>query len=360
MNCTLHFENREKDRDKYMKFFKISLITLMAAAFFTACGLSPADQTTVTNPYPNDDAETQGISAESQWARENLDLQAVGALLEKADDAEEFEYLLNNSENGVNNLDLNGDGYADYISVREYDDRDDNERGFSLFSMFGPGEIQEIANIIFNRQGRDYPGAKVLLMGNDQIYGDDNYYETNWQDRSLPIVNWVFNDRDTNYQSPYYYENYPDYYEAYQVVDVPVYRTRIEQYYASPIFIKTNPAMTQIKIKSPNNGKSWNKIYSKLAKPTREQIEFRQNNPNKPEFVRVKKGDWNRSDDRSKGNPNRSDKPNKFEREKFNSPKKEKFEKSEKPKGDRNAKGNNGGGKGGGNKGGGKGGGKKG
>lgn len=337
-----------------MKFFKISLITLIAAAFLTACNALNQPENVITDSYPIAEGE-----AANPWAKENLDLQSVGALLEKANNAEEFEYLLN-SEDGINNLDMNGDGYADYISVREFDDRYDDQRGFSLFSMFGPNEIQEIANIIFNRQDRNYPGARVYLIGNDQIYGDDYYYETNWQDRSLPIVNWTFNDRDTYYRSPYYYGNYPDYYEAYQVVETPVYRTRIEQYYAAPVFIKTNPAMTQIKIKSPYNGKSWNKIYSKLAKPTREQIEFKKNNPNKPEFVPVKKGNPNRFDDRSKRNFDKPkfdkpkfDKPNKIEQEKVNPPKQMKFEnpKSQKPKGNPNVKENKGGGKGGGKKG---------
>jgi len=331
-----------------MKFFKLSLITFTVSLFFTACNLSQSDQIADTDQYPITEGE-----AANPWAKENLDLQAAGALLEKANNAEEFEYLLN-SQNGINNLDMNGDGYVDYISVREFDDRDNDQRGFSLFSMFGPNEIQEIANIIFNRDRPDYPGARVLLVGNDQIYGDDYYYETNWQDRSVPIANWLFTDRSDVYRSPYYYNNYPNYYEVYQVVETPVYRTRIKEYYGTPVFIKTNPAMTQIKIKSPYNGKSWDKIYSKLAKPTREQIEFRKNNPNKPEFVPVKKGDPNRSD-----NP-KFDKPNKIEREKVDLPKQMKFEnpntKSQKPQGNPNGKGNNGGG----NKGGGKGGGKKG
>jgi uncharacterized membrane protein YgcG len=365
-----------------MKFFKLSLITFTAATFLIGCSSGQIDQASSVNPYPTGVAESQINEENPYWAKENLDLQAVGALLEKADNAEEFEYLLN-SEDGVNNLDLNGDGYVDYISVREYDDRDDDQRGFSLFSMFGPNEIQEIVTILFNRQGSNYPGSRVLLTGNEQLYGDNNYYETNWLDRALPIVSWLFNkDRNDVYQSPYYYENYPDYYEAYPVVETPVYRTRITQYYPTPVFIQTNaPTITQIKIKSPNNGKWINKIYSKLAKPNKEQVEFRKNNPNKPEFVRIKNekpknvkvkfdDKPNKFDDRPKGNPNKFDKPNKIEKVNQPNPVKvekqnNKFEKQnnnpQKSQGNPNGKGNNGGGKGGGNKGGGgKGGGKKG
>src|SRR5215204_3864606 len=157
-----------------MKVFKLSLIFFIAASFMTACN-------TIRDDQSYNDIYQKGVGLgyddDARWARENLDLQAVGELLQRSDDAQEFEYLLNN-EDGVNNMDLNGDGYADYISVREFDDRYDDERGFSLFSMFGPDQIQEIATIIFDRDRYNdgyYPGARVLLTGNEQIYGD-NYY----------------------------------------------------------------------------------------------------------------------------------------------------------------------------------------
>lgn len=294
-----------------MKFFKLSLITFAIAAFLTACG---SNRPVALSPDQNPIA----AEASNTWARENLDLPAVGALLEKADNAEEFEYLLN-SEDGVNNLDLNGDGYVDYISVREFDDRYDDQRGFSLFSMFGPEMIQEIAQVIFYRDRSDYPGSRVLLVGNDQIYGDDYYYETNWLDRSVPIASWIFTDRDNFYRSPYYYDNYPDSYEVYEAVETPVYVTRIRQYTYEPVFVRTaQPAyITNIKIKSPNKGKSWNNIYARLEKPNREQVEFRKNNPNKPAFVqvkKVKKGDKDQFErvEMPQGNPGRIEKPGKI------------------------------------------------
>jgi hypothetical protein len=344
-----------------MKFLKLSLITFTITAFLTGCNAIQPDP---TSTYPTEGAGL-AVDENGYWAKENLDLQAVGGLLEKADDAEEFEYLLN-SEDGVNNLDMNGDGYADYISVREFDDREDNQRGFSLFSMFGPDLIQEIAQVIFYRDRNDYPGSRVLVRGNDQIYGDNYYYETNWLDRSVPIASWIFTDRDNYYRSPYYYDYYPDYYDVYEVVDTPVYVTRVKQYYYEPVFIRTaEPTyITQIKIKSPNYGRSIDKIYSKLAKPTKEQVEFRKNNPNKPEFVPVKKGNPNRAEFQPKGNPNKIEKgiPNGIEKPgKNNVERPVRLEKTERPavkqqqpKSNPNTKQNNPSGKGGG-----KGGGKK-
>jgi hypothetical protein len=275
-----------------MSFLKLSTGILGVALFAASCNLNQTDERAGTLPYPGDATEA-GISTDpaDYYAKDNLDLQAVGALLERAESPEEFEYLLN-SEEGINNLDLNGDNLADYISVREFGDENGGERGLSLFSMFGPELIQEIATIFFDRDGgEDFPGARILLSGNEQIYGDDNYYETNWLEKSLAIVDYLFTDRDDYYSSPYYNENYPDYYEPYQIVETPVYRTRIEQYYPQPVFIQTSaPAITQIEIVSPYRGRTVEKVYPKLVKPTKEQANFKRNNPAPPAFVPVKNG----------------------------------------------------------------------
>ncbi len=279
-----------------------------------ACNSAETEQAGVTEPFQNDVALTEP-EQEEQWARENFDLQRVGSLLERSSDPGEFESYLN-ADDGLNNLDLNGDGYVDYISVSEFDDRYDNERGLTLYTRFGPDQIQEIANIVFYREDQNYPGARVLLTGNEQIYGDDRYYETNWIDRSLAIVSTLFSNRDTYYQSPYYYDNYPDEYDMYQVVETPVYRSRIERSYPEPVFIRTSsPSFNQVRIKSPYKDKRIEKIYAKLAKPTREQTEFRKNNPNRPQFVKFDrerrgKRDDSARPDRQIGDDRRSDRGN--------------------------------------------------
>lgn len=296
---------------------KILSLFFIAALFITACNRSQTDEIIQTNPYPNETTREEVVYDQATvYAKENLDLQRIGALLEESNNASEFERLLN-SEDGVNNLDLNGDGYVDYISVREFDERDQNERGFSLYSMFGPDQIQEIATMIFDRRGGNYPGARVLLNGNQQIYGDNSYYEKNWLDKSLNIVNWLFEDRNESYRSPYSYDNYPNYYETYQTVDTPVYRTRLEQYYPNPTFVYTEqPTITNIKIISPNSGRTMNNIYAKMFKPTKEQGDFFKNNRQNPQFAKVK------NEKREKNSEKREDNPNKFEN--FRRDKKEK------------------------------------
>jgi hypothetical protein len=264
-----------------MRIIKLSAAVFSISLFLIGCNTDQQQQTAITETYPNDAVVAEEIPIDDYWAKDNFDLQRVGNLLERSDDPREFEAYLNDDD-GLNNLDLNGDGYADYISVQEFEDRDSNSRGLSLFSRFGPDLIQEIAQIFFYRDEPRYPGSRVLLYGNDQLYGDNYYYETNWLDRPIGLASYLFSDRDSYYRSPYYYDNYPSGYTVYEVVETPYYRTRIEQLYPEPVFVFTQAPPTyfeRIKIKSPNNDRHLGQIYARLVKPTKDQAEFLKNTP---------------------------------------------------------------------------------
>jgi len=212
-------------------------------------------------------------------------------LLRKSKSPAEFERYLN-EDDGINNLDLNGDGYADYISVEEFEDRGDGQRGLSLFSRFGPDLIQNIASIFLYRDEPRYPGARVLFRGDDTLYGDNYYYETNWLDQSLGIASMLFGDHD-RYQSPYYYDHYPTYYQPYEVVETPYYRTRIENLWPQPAFayVNTPPVYyQQIRIRSPYEDRYISQIYARPMKPKKDQIDFRRGNPGKPMKAKKDKG----------------------------------------------------------------------
>ena len=269
-----------------MKIIKISTITFCITLFASACATNQPPQVS-TVPY-----QDMPASIDEYWAKDNLDLQRVGALLEKSESPQEFEAYLNNDD-GINNLDLNGDGYVDYISVDEFEDRGDRERGLSLYTRFGPDRAQEVATIVFYRDDPFSPGARVLVTGNEQIYGDNIHYETNWLDRGLAIASLLFSPREVYYHSPYYYDNYPPGYVAYEVVDTPVYRTRIANIYPEPLFVLTAVPtfINKVKIKSPNNGLHLGQIKARLVKPTRDQIEFRAKNPGQPVKLNIDKPD---------------------------------------------------------------------
>jgi len=292
-----------------MRPIKLSAVFLLVGLLITACNQTQQpQQTAAIDPYVNNSAFPIEGDGEEYWAKDNFDLQRAGDLLQKSNSPEEFERYINEPD-GIDNLDLNGDGYADYIGVQEYQDRDTNSRGLSLFSRFGPDLVQEIATILLYRDQPNYPGARFLLRGNDQLYGDNNYYETNWLDRSIPIASYLYQDRNQYYQSPYYYDNYPTWYQPYDIVETPVYRTRVERLYPQPAFVYTNNEpeyFSRIKIKSPNNGLHLGQIHAKLVKPMPDQAAFLKDNPGHAKFAKGGRR-VNVGDKPGRDNPPRSD-----------------------------------------------------
>ena len=278
-----------------MKIIKLSAISFAIGLFLVACNQQIPEEVATVEPYannPNAPLTNETLTDEfDYWAKDNLDLQRVGNVLERSRSPQEFESYLN-SNDGINNLDLNGDGYADYISVDEYQDRDDYERGLSIYSRFGPNEVQEIGTVVFYRDDFNAPGARILITGNQQIYGDRYYYETNWMDRSLAIAGLLFSPRTEYYRSPYYYNYYPSGYQPYQVVDMPYYNTRIERLYPEPFFAyTTSPTFySLIKIKSPNNGLHLGWTKARFVNPTREQAAFYKNYRGNPRGGKVDQG----------------------------------------------------------------------
>ena len=276
---------------------KTLLKILALASVGVIIGCNSADRNNVAtvnaDPYANNSNSDLMLVNETPFdesdplVKDNFDLQRAGEFLRKSRDPGAFEAYLNERD-GVNNLDLNGDGFVDYISVEEFDDRADGQRGLSLFARYGPDLIQNIASIFFYRDEPRYPGARVLLRGDDVLYGDNYYYETNWLDTSLGIANLLFGNHD-RYVSPYYYDRYPPNYVVYDVVETPIYRSRIDRLYPDPVFVYSASApqfYERITIDSPMDGRYFPQIYARPMKPTRAQIDFRRNNPGKPLHAR--------------------------------------------------------------------------
>ncbi len=269
-----------------MSIIKTIAFTAFTAVvlFLAACGTGQLQRVGLA-PSSSADALAQG-----NWARDEFDLQRVGPLLERSHNPEEFETYLN-ERNGINNLDLNGDGYADYLSVDEYYDRGPYARGLSIYDRLGPDLIQEVATVVFYRDDPTWPGARVLVTGDDVIYGDDVYYVTDWYDRPVDFITYEFTTHDP-YASPYYYGYYPADYSVYNVVDTPVYVTRVQQFDPQPVLVYTQRPdfISKIRITSPNADKHFDQAFAKMVKPTREQQRFLAENHARPERAQERPG----------------------------------------------------------------------
>jgi hypothetical protein len=227
-------------------------------------------------------------------ASDGLNLKLIGPLLKKAKDAEGLEKLLNDPSEGVNNLDLNEDEKVDYINVTEYGEG--NNRGFSLTTDMGGGEVQEIATVQIEKKGDN---ADVQVQGNRQIYGNSNYYHSHMPGiGTYLLMSYMFRPHPF-YYSRWGYGYYPPYYRSYGRVSHGAYSSRTANARNNSNFSKSRTNKMNSKITSPNKGKSSSKVRAPLKNPTKSQKSFQKRNPSK----RVRSGGFGRS---SRGSVKRS------------------------------------------------------
>jgi len=104
---------------------------------------------------------------------DNFSLEGALELFKKSASPEEFERMLNDPESRVNNLDLNGDGYIDYIRV--IDVNEGNVHAFIMQAVVSKKESQDVAVITLEKLAN---GKAVLqITGDEDIYGIETIIE---------------------------------------------------------------------------------------------------------------------------------------------------------------------------------------
>lgn len=106
-------------------------------------------------------------SMDAEVPGDHFSLEGALELFKKSSSPEEFEKLLNSPDMRVNNLDLNGDGYIDYVRV--HDLHKGNVHTFILQAVVSEDEVQDIAVIELEKFAN---GKAVLqIIGDEDIYG---------------------------------------------------------------------------------------------------------------------------------------------------------------------------------------------
>ncbi|MBN1971860.1 MAG: hypothetical protein JXR48_00365 [Candidatus Delongbacteria bacterium] len=212
----------------------------------------------------------------TQDAAEGLDLKALTELVKEVKNSEELEKRLN-SDNSINNLDLNDDGIVDYLKVTEYGGGD--AYGFSITTEPEKGEIQEVASVEISRAD---DRADINVRGNEQIYGSGAYYHDNshfW--RNMFLFSYFTNGFGM-WRSPYYWGGYPSYYRSYTVVDRSSYRNRTSAYTSRSNAVKTQQTNSSISKSNPNkNAVATKGIKAGLKNPTSTQKNFQKRSTTK-------------------------------------------------------------------------------
>jgi hypothetical protein len=104
---------------------------------------------------------------------DNLNLFAVMKLFQESSTLEGFERDLNDQNFRINNLDLNGDNMIDYITVRDYVDR--NVHTIVLQDPINRWETQDVA--VFTVQRFPDGQVQIQLIGDEALYGKNYIIE---------------------------------------------------------------------------------------------------------------------------------------------------------------------------------------
>ena len=109
---------------------------------------------------------------------DNLNLYAVMKLFRESKTLESFERDLNDQNSNINNLDLNGDNFVDYIRVMDYIDGDVHT--IVLQVAVDERENQDVA--VFTVQRYDNNQVQIQLIGDEALYGRNYIIEPIFDD----------------------------------------------------------------------------------------------------------------------------------------------------------------------------------
>lgn len=197
-------------------------IGLLLLAFVSTLFFADAQQVT----------RTVTITARNYTVADNLDLEAVATALGEADNLEAFERALNDPQNPLSNLDLNDDGYVDYLRVVEM--VEDNERYVLIQAVLGEDLYQDVATLLIESSGTNavtqQRNVTVTIVGDPYIYGENYVIVPTYVYRPV-IFDWWWGPHPyVPYWSPYYWGYYPHYYYCYHPCAPFHYHRHIHSY----------------------------------------------------------------------------------------------------------------------------------
>ena len=137
-------------------------IVILILAFCTSFIAVQAKQRVVTK-----------TRAASNEISDNLDLNAVASIFGDSENLEDFERRLNDPDNRISNLDLNSDGYIDYLRVLE--NSSDENSLVLIQAVLDKDVYQDVATIEIERDVNNR--HRIQIVGNSYIYGSNYIIE---------------------------------------------------------------------------------------------------------------------------------------------------------------------------------------
>ena len=159
--------------------------------------------TVVTVPRTHTTTTTQVYASDYDISLQ-LDLQAVAAAFAQSESVREFEELLNSSSYMISNLDLNGDGYIDYLRVLETVDGLDHV--FLIQAVLAEDIYQDVATLVVENPA--LTTCYVEIIGDPYIYGPNYIVRPSFIARP-PLFAHMSRAGYTPWRSPWHWGSFP-------------------------------------------------------------------------------------------------------------------------------------------------------
>ncbi len=178
---------------------------------------------------------------------DNFDLYGALELFKESSSTEEFEKALNSKDKQINNLDLNQDGFVDYVKVVDRSTK--NDKILILQDVISENESQDIAVLEMEKKGEN--AARLQIIGDEALYGKDYIIEPKEENSadektvvsnntqttvyvnvwSWPGVNWIYGPRYSVWSSPYHWRVYPTWWSPWSPLGWNVYYPYVRRYH---------------------------------------------------------------------------------------------------------------------------------
>lgn len=165
------------------------------------------------------------VEAKNSDISNNLDLEAVASIFGDSKDLEDFEKRLNDPETKISNLDLNEDGYVDYLRIVEM--VENSTHLLSIQAVLGDDQYQDVAIIEVEKDDSD--NTYVQVVGDVYMYGPDYIIEPTYISRPIFFIHF-WKPLYRPYRSVYYWGYYPKYFRYWRPIQIHRYRTHIRPY----------------------------------------------------------------------------------------------------------------------------------
>lgn len=192
----------------------------------------------------------QEATEETGLDGDHFSLEGALELFRKASSPEEFEKMLNDPEQNVNNLDLNRDGEVDYIRV--VDNMDGDVHAVILVVPVSETESQDVAVIEIEKTGAEE--AMLQIVGDPDVFGEETIVEPFDEDASgtgkgydsgstgyarivvnvwlWPSVRFIYAPGYTVWVSPWRWRLYPTWWRPWRPLAWSAWHVRVAPYRA--------------------------------------------------------------------------------------------------------------------------------